>query len=109
MRGVSKDGRTLMVRDGARAPPHHEADLRPAAHAYFLSRSSSSTEMPCGPRMKQMRTPGRMVVGLLGELDALGLDLGGDRVDVLYRQPEMIQPLIGRHRRRMDVVAGRQQ
>ena len=34
-----------------------------ARHAYFLSRSSSSIEMPCGPRMKQMRTPGRMVVG----------------------------------------------
>src|SRR4051794_28710817 len=44
------------------------AALRPgnaADHAYFLSRSKSSTEMPCGPRMKQMRTPGRMVVGSL--------------------------------------------
>src|SRR6185437_4031962 len=43
---------------------------------------------------------------LLGELDALGLDLGGYRVDVLHCQPEMIQPLIGRHRRGMDAVAG---
>ncbi|GCC47191.1 hypothetical protein chiPu_0031386, partial [Chiloscyllium punctatum] len=42
---------------------------------------------------------------LLGELDALGLDLGRDRVDVLHRQPEMIEPLIGRHRRGIDAVA----
>ena len=76
-----------------------------ARQVYFLSRSSSSIEMPCGPRMKQMRTPGRMVVGSLGELDALGLDLGSDRVDVLYRQPEMVEPLIGRHGRRVDAVA----
>ena len=45
-----------------------------------------------------MRTPGRMVVGSLGELDALGLDLGGDRVDVLHRQSEMVEPLIGFHK-----------
>src|SRR6266403_3688526 len=44
---------------------------------------------------------------LLGELDALGLDLGGHRVDVFYRQPELIEPLIGRLRRRVDAVAGR--
>nr|GAJ35988.1 hypothetical protein BDOA9_0152000 [Bradyrhizobium sp. DOA9] len=35
----------------------------PSRQVYFLSRSSSSIEMPSGPRMKQMRTPGRMVVG----------------------------------------------
>src|SRR6476646_9503639 len=44
---------------------------------------------------------------LLRELDALGLDLGGHRVDVFYRQPEMIEPLIGRLRRRVNAVAGR--
>src|SRR5258706_1685191 len=44
---------------------------------------------------------------LLRELHALGLDLGGHRIDVLYRQPEMIEPLIGRLRRRIDAVAGR--
>src|SRR6266702_3242330 len=38
------------------------------------------------------------------ELDALGLDLGGDRVDVLYRQSDMVEPLVGRHRRRVDAV-----
>src|SRR5579863_2063578 len=43
--------------------------------------------------------------GLLGELDALGLDLGGDGVDVLDRQPEMIEALAGGHRRRVDAVA----
>src|SRR3954469_15057615 len=42
----------------------------------------------------------------LGELDALGLDLGGDGVDVLHRQSEMIEALIGRHRRRVDAIAG---
>src|SRR4051794_29465132 len=42
-------------------------------YAYFLSRSSSSTEMPCGPRMKQMRTPGRMVVGSLVNSTPLAL------------------------------------
>src|SRR5204862_1475594 len=30
---------------------------------YLASRSSSSIEMPCGLRMKQMRTPGRIVTG----------------------------------------------
>src|SRR5437660_7130015 len=44
---------------------------------------------------------------LLGELDALGLDLGGDRIDVLYRQPEMIEPLVGCGGRRVDAVARR--
>src|SRR5258706_9723770 len=44
---------------------------------------------------------------LLRELDALGFDLGGHRVDVFYRQPEMIEPLIGRLRRRVDALAGR--
>jgi hypothetical protein len=45
------------------ANPAPDRALAPFPHVYFLSRSSSSTEMPCGPRMKQMRTPGRMVVG----------------------------------------------
>src|SRR5436305_8105201 len=45
--------------------------------------------------------------GLLGELDALGFDFRGDRVDVLHRHPEMIQPLIGRYRRRVDAIARR--
>src|SRR6266403_359505 len=44
---------------------------------------------------------------LLCELHTLGLDLGGPRIDVFYRQPEMIEPLIGRLRRRVDAVAGR--
>src|SRR6476660_10432434 len=43
---------------------------------------------------------------LLRELHALGLDLGGHRIDVFYRQPEMIESLI-RLRRRVDAVAGR--
>src|SRR5262249_31018835 len=42
---------------------------------------------------------------LARELDALGLDLGGDRIDVVHREPEMIEPLIGRHGRRVDAVA----
>src|SRR6476646_8266475 len=41
---------------------------------------------------------------LLRELHALGLDLGGHRVDVLYRQSEMIEPLVRRYWRRMDAV-----
>src|ERR1700722_3842299 len=41
---------------------------------------------------------------LLGEFDALGLDLGGHRVDVLYRQSEMFEPLVRRYWRRMDAV-----
>src|SRR5437660_12252958 len=36
---------------------------------------------------------------LLRELDALGLDPGGDRVDVFDGQAEMVETLIGRHRR----------
>ncbi len=42
---------------------------------------------------------------LLRELDALGLDLGGDRVDVFHGQAEMVETLIGRHRRGIDAVA----
>src|SRR5665213_2449883 len=45
--------------------------------------------------------------GLLGELHALGFDLGGHRVDILNRQSEMIEPLVGRHRRGVDAVARR--
>src|SRR6186997_2389455 len=44
---------------------------------------------------------------LLRELHALGLDLRGHRIDVFYRQPEMIESLIRRLRRRVDAVAGR--
>src|SRR6266478_2604100 len=44
---------------------------------------------------------------LLRELHTLGLDLGGHRINVFYRQPEMIEPLIGRLRRCVDAVAGR--
>ena len=33
------------------------------AHLYFGSRSSSSMEMPCGPRRKQILMPGRGMVG----------------------------------------------
>ncbi len=60
--------------------------------------------MPCGPRRKQMRTPGLIVVGSLVN-STPGLDLGGDRVDILHRQPEMVEPLMGRHRRRVDAVS----
>src|ERR1700722_11285225 len=42
---------------------------------------------------------------LPGELDAFGPDFGGHRIDVLHRQPEMIEPLIGGHRRGVDAVA----
>ena len=63
--------------------------------------------MPSGPRMKQTRMPGRTVVGSLGELDALGLELGRDGVDAADRQPEMVEALIGRGRRRVDAVARR--
>ena len=34
----------------------------------------------------------------LGEFDALGLDLGSNRVDVLYSQSEVVEPLIGRQK-----------
>src|SRR5215467_3712188 len=43
---------------------------------------------------------------LLGELDALAFEFGGDRVDAGNRQPEMVEALIGRGRRRVDAVAG---
>ncbi|MGY4338206.1 hypothetical protein ACVWW3_003112 [Bradyrhizobium sp. LM2.9] len=43
-------------------------------------------EMPSGPRMKQMRTPGRIVVGSRVKVTPFGLDLGRDGVDVLHRE-----------------------
>src|SRR5271169_6606212 len=44
---------------------------------------------------------------LAGELDALLLQVGGDRVDAAYGKPEMIEAAIGYARRRIDAVAGR--
>src|SRR5258706_12507725 len=44
---------------------------------------------------------------LLRELHALGLDLRGNRIDVFYCQPDIMQPLQGRLRRPVDAVAGR--
>src|SRR5690349_2139778 len=43
---------------------------------------------------------------LARELDTLGLDLGRDSVDVLYRQTKVVEALIGRDWRRVDAVAG---
>ena len=54
-----------------------------------------------------MRTPGRTVGRLRGELDALAFELGGDCVDPGTRQSEMIEALVGRRGRGIDAVAGR--
>src|SRR6185437_9104041 len=43
---------------------------------------------------------------LLGELDALLLEIGGDGVDACHRQAEMVEPLIGRGGRCVDAVTG---
>ncbi len=43
---------------------------------------------------------------LLGELNALGLEVGGDRVDAGDREAEVVEPAIGRGRRWIDAVAG---
>ena len=52
-----------LKRDDAASKGRTRTTDAPFSYEYFLSRSSSSIEMPCGPRMKQMRMPGRMVVG----------------------------------------------
>src|SRR5207253_7806749 len=44
---------------------------------------------------------------LLRELDALALDRRRDRVDVLHGEAEMVEHLLGRHRRGVDAVACR--
>src|SRR5437660_3691003 len=44
---------------------------------------------------------------LLGELSALGLELGHDRIDAADRQPEMVEALVRRGRRRIDAVIRR--
>src|SRR6185437_9320467 len=44
---------------------------------------------------------------LHGEFDAFCLDLGGHRVDILYGQAEMVEPLIRRDGRGVDAIAGR--
>src|SRR6185312_2108306 len=43
---------------------------------------------------------------LHGEFDAFCLDLGGHRVDILYGQAEMVEPLIRRDGRGVDAIAG---
>src|SRR5262249_28057997 len=45
--------------------------------------------------------------GVAGELDTLGLELGDHGVDAADREPEMIEALVGRDRRRIDAIAGR--
>src|ERR1700727_1948099 len=45
-------------------------------------------------------------VGLRGEFHALGLDLGGDRIEALDRQSEVVAPLLGMTWGRTDTVAG---
>src|SRR6185437_13280332 len=60
--------------------------LRPAQEAYLDTR----------PRR----------IRLLGELDTLLLEIGGDDVDIADRQPEMIEPLIRSSRRSIHAVAG---
>src|SRR5215470_5212673 len=42
-----------------------------------------------------------------GELDALGLELRDHGVDAGDREPEVIEALVGRDRRRIDAIAGR--
>jgi hypothetical protein len=74
-------GRTMVwpIRDGVGGlyplfhAGQHDLNSQAHPHANFLSRSSSSIEMPCGPRMKQMRTPGRIVVGSLVNSTPLAL------------------------------------
>src|SRR5207248_5394616 len=44
---------------------------------------------------------------LLAELDALALELSDDGVDAGNREPEVIEALVRRHRRRIDAVARR--
>src|ERR1700692_1830281 len=44
---------------------------------------------------------------LAGELDALGLEIGGDRIDAAHGKPEMIETAVGRGRGSVDAVAGR--
>jgi hypothetical protein len=66
-RSVGK-GPCCLISQGSR-----RIGLRALLQTYFLSRSSSSIEMSCGPRMKQMRTPGRMVVGSLVNSTPLAL------------------------------------
>src|SRR5262249_13694066 len=44
---------------------------------------------------------------LLGKYDALGLELGRHGVDAAHGEPEMIEALIGRARRRIDTLVGR--
>src|SRR5262245_22720643 len=44
---------------------------------------------------------------LLSELDALALELGDKPVDAADREPEVVETLIWRHRRRIDAVARR--
>jgi len=49
--------------------------------------------------------PGRGTCGSC-EIDALGLQIGDDGVEVLHEQAEMIEALIRRHRGGIDAVAG---
>ncbi len=51
------------ARHAGRSPMPHPASLTVSLHLYLGSRSSSSMEMPCGPRRKQILIPGRGMVG----------------------------------------------
>src|SRR4249919_546085 len=68
---------------------------------YFGSRSSSSIEMPCGPRRKQIFMPGRGECGSLVNSTPFFL-----RSAAIVSKAETVETLIRRDRRRIDAVTG---
>src|SRR5450759_1540287 len=65
LRWLSADGRNARERIAARRPPGRGRLITARVQEYFGSRSSSSIEMPCGPRRKQIFLPGRGECGSL--------------------------------------------
>ena len=83
MRGVSKDGRGLMVRDGARAPPHHEASsLMPERVYHRRKQPGRNNGMSLGGEMNSVDLQmfsGNAGSGYRDDLDAAAAKLCHDR------------------------------
>jgi hypothetical protein len=62
-RSFTRHGRNILRREFCCAEGRGRSRIPPTNDQYFGSRSKSSIETPSGPRIKQIRTPGRTVVG----------------------------------------------
>src|SRR5580698_2704660 len=108
---------SLMLGAGSRLTPlHHQCEGRPLVRLLRRRPVTPSTRLDVAVEQLDRHAFRRADEAdahagphrgrLAGELDALGLEVGGDGVDAAHREPEMIEAAIWRRRRGIDAVAG---